>query len=306
MTAKALGVGLSIDVKDPNFKDIGAAIDDARQLGVNFVELPLHKLDIVVGAKILRDRLADLKERLNNRGVAYTLHGHLGINLMEDQHVIGLHKDVLKANLEIAQALGAVHLIIHSGFCRPQQGSAVELAYDRQREILAALGAEAEAADVVVCVENIFTYDFGRHTALPSRLAAELVLIDHPFIQATFDFSHGYQHCGQVGVDFVTEAKALTPFSKHLHLHDSFGRPKDFWTYSQTEDLAFGAGDLHLPIGWGSIPWDRIAAECSFPDGVVGDIELQYRYWSEARSTVETAKAFCARLGAAELAQAAE
>lgn len=306
MTDKTLGVGLSIDVKDPNFRDIGGQIDEARHLGANFVELPLHKLDIVVGGRILKDRLADLKERITNHGVAYTLHGHLGINLMEDAHLIDLHKDVLKANLDIAQALGAVHLVIHSGFCRPQQASSVEYAYDRQRDILAALGPEAEAADVVVCVENIFTYDFQRHTALPSRLAAELRLIDHPFIQATFDFSHGYQHCSQVGADFVTEAKALTPFSKHLHLHDSFGRPKDFWTYSVTEDLAFGAGDLHLPMGWGSIPWDRIAAECAFPDGVVGDIELQYRYWSEARATVEAAKAFCARLGGEQLAVAAE
>ena len=94
----------------------------------------------------------------------------------------------------------------------------------------------------------------------------------------------------------VEEAKALAPFSKHLHIHDSFGRPKDFWTYSLTEDLAFGAGDLHLPLGWGNLPFDRIAAEAVFPAEVVADIELQARFWSELPETIRQTQDFAGRL----------
>lgn len=287
-----LGVGLSIPVTHPKYADLGASIDNALANGVDIVELPLHWLDVIVGAHVLKPRVAEVAKIVADRPVRTTLHGHLGINLMEEPHLLALHKDVLKANIEVAQAVGAMHLVIHAGFARPLQQAAIERAYDRQREALAAIAPLAEAAGVVVCVECIFTYDRERHHPLPSRLAAELALIDHPFIRATFDFSHGYIHSTLNGADFVAEAQALAPFSKHLHLHDSFGRPKDFWTYTQTEDLAFGAGDLHLPLGWGDIPWKQIAETCTFPKGVVGDIELQQRFWSELPETIRLAKEF--------------
>ena len=37
-----LGIGLSIDCADPNWRDLGASIDAAAAAGVEFVELPLH------------------------------------------------------------------------------------------------------------------------------------------------------------------------------------------------------------------------------------------------------------------------
>jgi len=291
-----LGVGLSIGCEHPNYADLGANIEAALARGVEYVELPLHRLDVVVGGRILRHRLAEVAKIVADRTSRTTLHGHLGINLMEDPHNLKLHLDVLKANIECAQALGSIHLVIHSGFCRPQMGSAVELAYERQREALRAVADMARDAGVVICVECIFTYDEARHTALPSRLAAELALINHPNIQATFDVSHGYIHCGRNGVDFLPEAIALAPFSKHLHLHDSFGRPKDFWTFSLTEDLAFGAGDLHLPMGWGSIPWEGLATGCAWPANLVADVEVSHRHAADFPAAIATSRAWVARL----------
>lgn len=296
MSQSVLGVGLSVPVVHPNYADLGANIDQALAAGVTFVELPLQSLDLIVGARLLKPRVAEVAKIVADRPARTTLHGHLGINLMEEPHLIGLHTDVLKANIEVAQALGSVHLVIHAGFTRPLQQAAIERAYDRQREALAAIAGMAADAGVVVCVECIFTYDKERHHPLPSRLAAELGLVNHPAIQATFDFSHGYINSTLNGADFLAEARALAPFSKHLHLHDSFGRPKDFWTYTLTEDLAFGAGDLHLPLGWGDIPWAAIAETCRFPEGVVGDIELQQRWWSELSETIRLAGEFTGAL----------
>lgn len=37
--------------------------------------------------------------------------------------------------------------------------------------------------------------------------------------------------------------------------------------YHPAEATALGIGDLHLPIGWGDIPWEEIFAELTFlPD----------------------------------------
>ncbi len=45
--------------------------------------------------------------------------------------------------------------------------------------------------------------------------------------------------------------------------------------FTDGERLAYGHGDLHLPVGWGDIPWDALMAECTFPEGVLFNIELK-------------------------------
>jgi sugar phosphate isomerase/epimerase len=65
--------------------------------------------------------------------------------------------------------------------------------------------------------------------------------------------------------------------------------------FTDGERLAFGHGDLHLPVGWGDIPWDALIDQCVFPAGVVFNIELQSRYWYMAQETVDATKALAAR-----------
>lgn len=295
MPSPCLGVGLTIKSKHPLMEDIPAGLDEMAAIGVDFVELPLHEFDIVVGGRILAERLRALKATLADRPFRYTLHGHLGINLMEEPFRMPLHRELLARNIEIAAELGCLHLVIHSGFVHPVQAPGIEAAYGRQRDELARAGDVARDHGIHICVENIFTDD-GRHTALPGRLAKELAAIGHPHVWATFDFSHGYLHATDLGADYLAEVVALAPHARHLHLHDSFGRPDDFWTYTPTERLAFGIGDLHLPLGWGSIPWDVIAETARFPQDVVANIELNPRYWSQARETVARARAFAEKL----------
>lgn len=291
-----LGVGLAVPAHDPNWKDLGANIDAALEAGVGYIELPLHDLDIVAGGRILRARLADVRRVTEARRPAgYSMHGHLAINLMDKVHRLALHRQLLDVNIEIAAELGATHLVVHTGFTRAGHAAGIEDAYARQREALQAAGEKARQAGVIICVENVFEFAGKQVTALPSRLAAELKAIGHAHVRATFDFSHGYLHCGMLGADFMTEARALAPFAKHWHMHDSFGRPSDFWMYSRSESLAFGVGDLHLPVGWGTVPWDSIAAECAFPAGVVACIELEPRYNSELCACIAATKAFAAK-----------
>ena len=291
-----IGIGLSIRCTEPNWRDLARNIDAALEAGVTFIELPLHQLDIVAGGNIMRQRLKEVQAITRGRGARYTLHGHLAINLMDEVHRLALHGRVLEANIEIAAELGAIHLVMHSGFVRAGEAAAIEDAYRRQREALHVAGDAAKAAGVIICVENIFEFAGERVTALPGRLAQELAAVGHPSVMATFDLSHGLLHCGMLGADFMAEARALSPLAKHLHVHDSFGRPANFWTFSQTEALAFGAGDLHLPVGWGSVPFDRITAECRFPAAVVANIELQDRYWSELGACIAATKAFADRI----------
>ncbi len=78
-------------------------------------------------------------------------------------------------------------------------------------------------------------------------------------------------------------------------MHDSFGRADAIWMYHDSEKTAFGHGDLHLPVGWGSIPWDDLMAACTFPEGVMFNIELNQRYWYAVEACIATTKALAAK-----------
>lgn len=283
MTAHAIGPGLSAHKRANDLSDFGAELDMLEALGVGSIELPTYDMDIVIGARIRRPQLDALKRACAGRSVTFTVHGPLNINFMDRPERLARHMEVLKASVEVAAEVGAVNYVIHNGMYPTMSAPLVEDAYARQRDQLSAAGDFARQHGVVLCVENIFSdVDGSWHAGLPSRLAAELKRIDHPAVAATLDFSHAYIQMATVGGDFLAEVAALAPFSRHLHVHDSFGRVDDIWAFTDGERLAFGNGDLHMPVGWGTLPWSEVMARCTFPRGTVFNIELKTRYWYAA------------------------
>ncbi len=300
--------GISAHKRANDLSDFGAELDMIESLGVESIELPTYDMDIVVGCKVRKPQLEALKRACSGRKVAYSVHGPLAINFMDEEYRLPRHMDVLKASLEITAEVGAENYVIHSGLTRNQQGDGIETAYGRQRDWLSIAGKIAAEHDVVLCVETLFGgYHGGVHASSPSRLAAELKAIAHPNVMATLDFSHSYLMLDYAGARdrFVEEVKVLAPYAKHLHVHDSFGRQDDIWMFTDGERLAYGHGDLHLPVGWGDIPWNTLIAECAFPQGALFNIELKERYWYAAQETVDATKKLAATARTASRAKAA-
>ena len=303
-----LGTGISAHKRSNDLSDFADELDMIDELGVQTVELPTYDMDIVVGAKIRQDQLARLKKACAGRDVKFTVHGPLSINFADEPFRLQRHFDVLKASLEVAAEIKAGNYVLHAGMIPSQQHAGLEAAYERQREWLSRSGDIAKDLGLTLCVETLFADDGRIQTASPSKLAAELSMINHPNVMATIDFSHAYIKLDYDGgrQDYLTEIATLAPFAKHLHMHDSFGRQDDIYMFSDGERLAYGHGDLHLPVGWGDIPWDDIIKTCVFPQGVVFNIELQQRYWYEAQTCVDTVKAMAERANTQPIAQAAE
>lgn len=295
MSEGVLGVGISIKSEDAEFKDLGPDLDRAEQLGVDYVEIPTLTMPLVADGKIMREQLRKAKAQIGERPFGITIHGPIGINLMDDPWRLPLHKQVLAASIEVAAELGGLHYVMHSGTIPDTQGPGLDAAYGLQREALAEAGDVAAQHNIIITVENVFTYSRDRLTALPSKLASEIAAINHPNVKACFDFSHGFINCTLHGTEFLDEAAALAPFAKHLHVHDSFGRPHDIKTHSRAERLAFGQGDIHLPIGWGSIPWGQLIERIRFHPGVIFNIELERTYWCEAENTIAAVRELAAR-----------
>jgi sugar phosphate isomerase/epimerase len=187
------GTGISAHKRANDLTDFGAELDMIEALGVESIELPTYDMDLVVGGKIRQPQLARLKAACAGRSVAFSVHGPLAINFMDEAWRLPRHMEVLEASLEIAAELGAENYVIHSGLAPTQQGAGIEAAYARQREWLAKGGDRARQHGLVLCVETLFAgYKGEGHSSSPSRLASELAAIDHPNVLATLDFSHAY------------------------------------------------------------------------------------------------------------------
>ncbi|MCA3555623.1 sugar phosphate isomerase/epimerase [Aestuariivirga sp.] len=290
------GTGISAHKRADDLSDLASELDMIEELGVESIELPTYDMDIVVGGRIRPPQLAAVKRACAGRGVAFTVHGPLALNFMDAAWRLPRHFEVLEASLDVAAAVGAGNYVLHAGVTPTEQAQGLESAYDRQREWLSRAGDLAAARGLTICVETLFTDDARTHTPAPARLARELAAIGHPAVRATIDFSHSYLRLDVEGrrADYIAEVAALAPFAQHLHIHDSFGRQDDIWMFTEGERLAFGHGDLHLPVGWGDIPWADLMAACAFPQGVVFNIELKQRYWYAAADCVAATRAMAA------------
>ena len=296
--------GYSLREGSPEFDDLGLSLDEAEALGVDVVELPVYAWHLIVGGRVLTGRLADLTSSLAGRKLRYTVHGPLSINLMDLPERLSRHEAVLDAAIEIAGTIGADNLVIHTGIVR-EQGDDIEVAYARQREALVRAGDRAAAAGLTLCVENIFRFAGARETATPLKLAGELAAIDHDAVRATLDVSHAFIRCAETRHDPIAEIAALAPYVAHLHLHDSFGRPSDLWTYHPAEAVAFGEGDLHLPIGWGGIDWQAVAEAAPLTSAVTAILELNPRHWREIGTQVPVLRELAGRFRGVATAVAA-
>lgn len=284
-------VGMSARSGKPDLSDLAPHLDEIEALGVDSIELPMFEMDVVVGGRVRQAQLGKVKAACAGRKLGWTVHGPLAINFMDDEIRLPRHFEVLKASIEAAGEVGAQNYVLHTGFRPVQLHEGLEAAYRRQREWLAKAGDLAKAHGLTVCVENLFDEHWGKvHTASPSRLAAEIAAVGHPHVRATVDFSHAHIEVAFRGGDLIEELKPLASLARHLHVHDSFGRPDDIYMYTDGERLAYGHGDLHLPIGWGSIPWRGILDACIFPPDTVLNIELSGRYWYMAEECVAEAR----------------
>ena len=231
--AAVRGVGFSSAVQEDIYFDrLRENLDAAEELGVEFVELPLFAMDLIAGGRVIQTQMHRLNDALKARSLGYTAHGPIGLNFMQAPEIAARHLTVAKAAIEAAAEIGAPHLVFHTGRTMAQTEAEIEDLYARQREALASLGDIAARHSIVIAVENIFPTKAGEHTALPSRLAREIETINHPNVRGCLDFSHATLTCAGAGVDFLTDAKELARVASHLHIHDSFGDPAQFWTFS--------------------------------------------------------------------------
>ncbi len=275
-------IGINLDTPGPAATLARTEAELARlaALGFRLVEIGVSPYAVIVNGEIRQKQLSGLCSVLSAAGLRYSLHGIGRLNLAFDPRH-DLARSIMRAQIAFCRAIGATRLVYHSGLqaldevahgVRATLLSDQELAAGARREVAAFKDLARVAADggVVVCMENLDPH-LWEHTliqrfGLPREdilkhlarlrigpIVRQLESIDHPNVGMTLDVAHLYMAAQDLGFDYREEIRLAAPWVRHLHVNDNFGKLDvgpggwDRW--------AFGEADLHMPPGWGEVPY---------------------------------------------------
>lgn len=263
-------VGFTAPVSNGNYKLFEDNIRQIADLGADAVELSLYGEEIISGGRLIEDRVARIVEITKKYDVRYTVHGQIVSNFM-DRENLEYQKAVVRAMLELCDRVGAGILVHHSGKAPMVSKSRLPDFDKMERDAMSEMAEIAKGYDVRIALENIFAMNDEEYRQTPAEVAQTVKAINSPNVCGLIDFSHAYIECTRLGLNWREQIRAMAPITGHLHIHDSFGRPYTMTKfYNPAEATALGIGDLHLPIGWGDIPWDEIFDELTFlPDTIL-------------------------------------
>lgn len=305
MTKVISHVGFSTTARGGDLATLEDSIRRIVDLGADVAELALFGEDLIAGGRIIESRAKRLVEICAKFDIRYSVHGLIVSNFMDAAH-LDWQKAVAKAMLELCRRIGADVLVQHSGQM-PIGPRPMRERYDAlEREALAEVAEVAGKAGVRVALENIFAVADTEYRQTPSEVAETVRAVNHPALVGLIDFSHGYIETTRIGADFRAEIRAMAPVAGHLHVHDSFGRPYTMSKFYYTsEAIALGIGDLHMPLGWGDLPFDAIFDEIDPLPGTALIMEIGERFEAERAESLAKARDLAERVNRRFAAEAA-
>lgn len=189
--------------------------------------------------------IASYKRALGGHRGLRGIHGpFFGLDLSNpDREIRAVIQRRLLKGLEIAEALGGSHMVVHSPFTywhvlnRDNYPAVADQILNAMADCLAPVLVRAGEIGCTVMLENIDDTD-------PSARVRVVQAIDHPQLRVSLDTGHAELAHGRYGappvVDYVAQAGA---WLGHVHLQD-----------------ADGYADRHWHPGEGTIPWPAVFA----------------------------------------------
>ena len=305
--------GIGIDIPDAQVDGRRQVLVDelsrAQSLGFTLAEVSIPSLNVIMNGELIPERVAAIQGCVAPFELRYSVHAPGRTNLaFSPNH--DLEYSVLEACIRFCSAIGARILVYHSGLqaldaARAGLGALPdedELARgaERERAALKKLARIAGDLGVVIGVENgdphLWEYSVLRAAGKPagalaryharlriSAIVAQIEAVDHPNVGMTLDLGHLYLATQALAEDYLEAVSAAAPWVRHLHMNDNFGK-LDVGQDSEGYRLAYGEADLHLPPGWGALPYAAAFTRLAEYDGdIVLEIKARYRdHLSEA------------------------
>ncbi len=289
MQIRNIGLAVSVAAGHQRFQRLEEALGRVADLGYELVELGISSLGIIFDGAVRPGPLADLVAVTRNTRLRYTVHGLNRLNLAYDPRH-DLSKRIMAAQIEVGRAIGASCLVYHSGLqaldavhhgVRHTLLSEAELAEGAAREVAALRELAPRAADagLLIGMENgdshLWEHDVIARHGLPRHalsqhharlhippIVRQLEAVDHLAVGLCLDIAHLHIAAHDMGFDYLEAVSQAAPWVRHLHANDNFGR-LDWGFDTESDRWPYGEADIHLPPGWGSIPYGEVFARLS-------------------------------------------
>lgn len=309
-----IGIALNSPGHSGQLRQLERDLAYVQELGFPLVEIDPSPYGLVVNGELRQAQMADFLAVLRGFDLRYSIHGPGRLNLAYDpRHE--LCRRIMLCQIEISRAAGAAHLVYHSGLqaldavrygVRRSLLTDEELAAGARREVEALRDLAPLAADagVIIGMENgdshQWEYNVIAQFGLPrseilthharlsiAPIARQLEAIDHPNVAMTLDIGHLYIAAHDLGFDYLEAVSEAAPWVRHVHVSDNFGLLDQGFDVEH-DRWAFGEADIHLPPGWGSIPYhDVFVRLTSYEGNVILEIKPGFRdYLGEGLETV--------------------
>ena len=137
-----------------------------------------------------------------------------------------------------------------------------------------------------IFLQEVRKYKYGTKI---EELVDQVKEIDRDNLGITLDFGHAYLTSKYYHFKFLDSIKLALPYIKHLHIHDCFGKAQQSYEERDIDLIQFGIGDMHMPVGWGEIPYQKIFPLLKDYNGVLC-LELKPRYKKFYKYSLERVK----------------
>ncbi len=277
------GIGINADSKRINgrLRRFELELKTLSELGFDYIEIAPQAVDAILHGKLNPYKIDDILKIARFFNVKYTVHGPDLVNLKDIEHN-KMQKDVLKASVDFAEKLNSEIVVYHLGTFIEGIG----LYYEQRKKEIDSLKEIAEYAKdkgISIAVENT------RQSAQEVVDTIRSVNMDN--VGMTLDFGHLYLWAKKYNEDYIKEVETALEYTIHIHIHDNFGEDPSVYRYESDQPevyrLSLGLGDLHMPIGWGDIPYDKIfdmIRESGFSGVLVNEINSWERYFNAVKN----------------------
>lgn len=206
---------------------------------------------MVFGGRLHADRLRDALRAFAAHPFSYSVHSPSSLDL-RDRRNREAQLDLARATLRFSREVGARVLVIHFEQQSPDRED--EAAFTE-----AILRLSDEAGGVLLGVENIEVERVEPVVECVRQIA-------RPNVIMTLDVGHAALAAAQFRFDLMDAVRTALPAVGHVHVNDNFGRYDPlrlenftlYRTQTPADTFPLGKGDLHLPVGWGALPLDRV------------------------------------------------
>ncbi|RLE56710.1 MAG: hypothetical protein DRJ40_04795 [Thermoprotei archaeon] len=264
---------MSIWLTTEGMKKIAKWLNFFSELNIEVLEISPHKFNLIIGRKLARENVQKLLDLLSPYRFKYTIHIPDEVNIL-DTHLLKYSLEVIKSCMELGQELDAKIMVLHSGYIIPPEQELQRVMWAGPRNITYVELSEEEkyralnqlAQNLTKCCD--LARDYGITIGLENgdlglthlcRRVSELLYVvvkaKRDNLGITLDIGHLYICSKALNFNFLKAMEEALPHTIHMHLSDNYGL---YHPYFPEHNVAYGFGDLHLPLGWGDIPWVQV------------------------------------------------